>query len=126
MVRKQSKQRIAILQYLQSTKKHPTADIVYANLRKEFPNISLGTVYRNLSLLADSGEILRLRIGDGTDRFDYTTSSHHHFICDECGSVLDLEMDDISSINKIANANFSGKITSHSTYFYGICPMCLN
>ncbi|MFI3200905.1 MAG: transcriptional repressor [Eubacteriales bacterium] len=125
MVRKQSKQRLAILQYLKNTKEHPTADIVYSNLRSEFPNISLGTVYRNLSVLADSGEILRLCIGDGTDRFDYTSESHYHFICNECGRVIDLEMEDISSINHVANANFLGEVTGHSTYFHGICPMCL-
>ena len=71
-------------------KDHPTADVVYHSLRADFPNISLGTVYRNLTLLADLGEIARLRLGDGVDHFDADTSRHYHFICSECGSVLDL------------------------------------
>ncbi|MFI3177362.1 MAG: transcriptional repressor [Eubacteriales bacterium] len=125
MVRKQSKQRVAILQYLQSTREHPTADVVYSNLRQELPNISLGTVYRNLSVLADSGDILRLNLGDGTDRFDYRTEAHYHFICEECGAVMDLELEDIPSVTHIARDQFDGHIAGHTTYFHGICPSCL-
>ncbi len=126
MVRKQSKQRMAILDFLKGTKAHPTADTVYSHLRTEIPNISLGTVYRNLSVLADSGEILRLNMGDGTDHFDYTTTPHYHFVCLECGEVMDLDMDDISSVTEVANARFDGQINGHNTYFYGTCPHCLN
>ncbi len=125
MVRKQSKQRVAILQYLQSTREHPTADVVYSNLRQELPNISLGTVYRNLSVLADSGDILRINLGDGTDRFDYRTQPHYHFICEECGAVMDLELEDIPSVTHIARDQFDGHIAGHTTYFHGICPNCL-
>ena len=90
-----SKQRDVIMQFLSTRKDHRAADVVYMNVRKEFPNISLGTVYRNLTLLAELGEIQRLRLGDGMDHFYADTSPHYHFVCSECGSVIDLEMQSI-------------------------------
>jgi len=112
------------MEFLRERKDHPTADVVYMNVRKTFPNISLGTVYRNLTLLADIGEISRIRVGDGVDHFDADTSPHYHFICKECGSVIDLEMEDMTDINETANKNFSGLIEGHITYFYGKCGNC--
>ena len=125
VVRKRSKQRDMIMEFLGTRKDHPTADVVYMNVRQLNPNISLGTVYRNLTLLADTGEILRLRVGDGVDHFDADTSPHYHFICSQCGSVIDLEMDNIDSISEVAAANFKGKIAGHVTYFHGICEDCI-
>jgi len=93
-------------------------------VRQENPNISLGTVYRNLTLLADIGEIQRLRLGDGVDHFDADTSPHYHFVCTQCGSVIDLEMESIEQINDIAGMNFNGQIAGHVTYFYGTCEEC--
>lgn len=74
MALKYSRQRELIKKFLMGRCDHPTADIVYRNVRQQNPNISLGTVYRNLTLLADMGEIQRLRLGDGTDHFDGDTS----------------------------------------------------
>lgn len=124
MTLKYSRQREAIKDFLMTRNDHPTADVVYSNVRTEFPNISLGTVYRNLTLLADLGEIARLRVGDGVDHFDADTSPHYHFVCSDCGSVIDLEMDSIDSINQTAAKNFDGQIAGHTTYFYGLCPHC--
>lgn len=124
MALKYSRQREEIKKFLMTRKDHPTADVVYMNVREQYPNISLGTVYRNLTLLADMGEILRLRVGDGVDHFDADTSQHYHFICTECGSVIDLKMDNIDSIIEIAGMNFDGRITGHFTYFHGICGDC--
>ena len=121
---KHSKQRDSILEFLAARKDHPTADVVYMNVREQLPNISLGTVYRNLTLLSDLGEILRLRVGDGTDHFDADTSEHYHFVCTECGSVIDLDMDSIDSIMETAGERFDGRIRGHITYFYGTCPAC--
>lgn len=121
---KYSRQREAIRSYLSRTKEHPTAEAVYAAIREIHPNISLGTVYRNLNLLVSTGEIQKLSCGDGSDHFDYDTSSHYHFICTDCGCVLDLEMNSIDSINDIAGSHFNGSIEGHSTYFYGKCPDC--
>ena len=121
---KHSKQRELIKAFLMTRKDHPTADVVYTNVRQQNPNISMGTVYRNLTLLADLGEIQRLRVGDGVDHFDADTSPHYHFVCPECGSVIDLEMDSIEQIAEIAGANFDGHIAGHVTYFYGTCGNC--
>ena len=78
---KRSKQRDAIVAFLKTRKDHPTADMVYHEIRQTIPNISLGTVYRNLSLLSDRGEILRLSCDGKTDRFDADIRPHYHFIC---------------------------------------------
>lgn len=121
-----SRQRAAIKEFLLQTKEHPTADIVYLNIRKYHPNISLGTVYRNLNLLAEQGEILKINCSDGSDRFDGNPNPHYHFICKDCGRVLDLEMEQIDHINVIAGAGFSGKIDGHVTYFFGTCPTCFH
>ena len=121
---KHSKQRQAILDYLASTTKHPTADTIYKAIREEFPNISLGTVYRNLALLSSTGDIIRISSGDGADRYDYTTTLHYHFMCEKCGKVYDLPMDTIYSINDLAQQFTSHKISGHQTFFYGICQDC--
>ncbi len=125
MALKYSRQREAIKEFMMTRKDHPTADVVYMNVRQEFPNISLGTVYRNLTLLSDMGELLRLRVGDGVDHFDATTTPHYHFICQECGSVSDLDLSDMQTINEIAGKDFNGRIDGHVTYFYGACKHCL-
>lgn len=124
MKRNHSKQRDCILEFLSTRKDHPTADVVYMNVRKQLPNISLGTVYRNLTLLSENGEILRLRVGDGTDHFDADVSPHYHFICKKCRSVLDLPSMNLDPINQMAAEHFDGEIEGHCTYFYGLCGHC--
>lgn len=119
-----SRQREAIREYLCSTREHPTAEIVYRNVSLTFPKISLGTVYRNLNQMADAGEILRLDLGDGTEHFDAFTTPHNHFICKECGRVMDLDMESIDYITTVASKNFNGIIDGHYSYFYGKCPEC--
>lgn len=120
-----SRQREAIREYLASTKSHPTADMVYNQIQSIYPNISLGTVYRNLNLLVEQGDAVKVSCGDGMEHFDYDTSEHYHFICKNCGSVIDLNMECINHINTIAGSGFDGKIDGSITYFYGICPSCL-
>ena len=124
MALKYSRQRELIKDFLMGRCDHPTADIVYMNIRQQIPNISLGTIYRNLALLADRGEIQRLRLGDGTDHFDADTSPHYHFICDKCGCVQDLRMDIPNDILDAAREHFNGQIAGHMTYFYGRCDRC--
>lgn len=122
---KYSRQREAIKEFLLNTKEHPTADKVYMNIRAIYPNISLGTVYRNLNLLAEKGEIIKVNGMDGSDHFDANTDPHYHFLCNECQKILDLNMESIDHINSIANNGFSGKVEGHIAYFYGTCPECL-
>lgn len=122
---KYSKQRETIKNFLMTRKDHPSADVVYMNVKKTYPHISLGTVYRNLTLLSDIGEITRLHLGDGVDHFDFNTKPHYHFYCNDCGSVIDLDMDAIEDIVSTAGKNFNGLIDGHTTYFYGTCEDCL-
>jgi Fur family peroxide stress response transcriptional regulator len=122
---KHSRQRECIKEFLADRFDHPTAETIYLNVKKEFPNISLGTVYRNLSLLTNQGIIRKLSTGIGPDRFDGNTSPHYHVLCIECGSVLDLDMENIDHINTLAGSQFDGEIYGHVTYFLGKCRNCL-
>ena len=121
---KYSRQREAIRSYLAGTKEHPTAETVYHAIQEIYPNISLGTVYRNLNLLVETGEIKKLSCGDGSEHFDSDTSMHYHFVCTKCGQVSDLEMAPVQHINELAANGFSGEIYGHVTYFYGTCGEC--
>lgn len=123
---KQSRQRTAIKEFLATRKDHPTADVVYNSVREIYPNISLGTVYRNLSLLTDLGEIQKLSCGDNAEHFDGNISLHNHFVCKHCNAVIDLDMIDINFISTLAGCNFDGEIHGHNTMFYGLCADCKN
>ena len=124
--RKRSKQRDAILNFLKTRKDHPTADTIYSNVKEELPNISLGTVYRNLALLSERGEILKLSYDGSSDRYDANVNPHLHFRCRCCGSVSDLEVDDefLSSLDTVINEQYDGNIEGHTIFFYGTCPHC--
>ncbi len=124
---KYSRQRASIKEYLLNTHEHPTADTVYLHVKEEFPNISLGTVYRNLNLLADMGEAQKITTPVGGDRFDGRTDFHYHVICTCCGNVSDLELSSghIAEINQLADRHFDGRVDSHSMIFHGLCPECL-
>lgn len=122
---KRSKQREAIQAFLSGRTDHPTAEFIYSHLREEMPNLSLGTVYRNLALLADLGEIQKISTGIGPDHYDGNAAPHNHFFCKCCGSVLDLEMKSINFIDDVAAEGFPGRIDGHVTHFYGECPECM-
>ena len=123
---KYSRQRESIKEFLITRKDHPTADVVYENMKKIYPNISLGTVYRNLSLLSDIGEIQKLSSFGGADHFYGCVTPHCHFMCQKCGQILDLDMDDMSDLVTKASEKFSEKITGYDLRFFGICEKCLN
>ena len=114
---KYSRQRESIKEFLVKRTDHPTADVIYENIRLQYPNISLGTVYRNLALLNS--------IGDGADHYDGQVHPHNHFICQKCHCVMDLDMENIDFIKDTASKNFGGRIDSYVTNFYGICKKCL-
>ncbi len=121
---KYSRQREAIKEFLNSRDDHPTADTVYENIRQIYPNISLGTVYRNLSLLVSIGEIIKITTAQGPDRFDARTTPHNHFICRDCHSVIDIEMEENGDLEELAAKRFAGIIEGHTTNFYGLCGNC--
>ena len=122
---KYSRQRESIKEFLRTRTDHPTADVVYENMKLIYPNISLGTVYRNLSLLADLGEIKKLSSFAGADHFDGRTERHCHFMCIRCERIIDLESEGIHHIMDLAGENFKGKITDYSARFFGLCEDCL-
>ncbi len=121
---KYSRQRESIMNCLKSRHDHPTADMIYTAVREEYPKISLGTVYRNLSLLVENGEIIRLSCGEGLERYDARTMPHYHFKCTKCGEITDLELAPMEHINVLAGSGFEGEIEGHFTFFYGICGKC--
>ncbi|MCI9566160.1 MAG: transcriptional repressor [Eubacterium sp.] len=120
---KRSLQRDLIKENLISRYDHPTADMVYHSIRQELPNISLGTVYRNLRFLVEQGDALSLKLGDGREHFDGHVQPHYHFICSKCGEIEDIFMKE-PSISSEAAKHCSGEIQGHITYFYGLCANC--
>lgn len=121
---KYSKQREALLTLLRSTHSHPSADWLYENLRKEFPNISLGTVYRNLAVLADNGEIVKIQTSSNKEHFDGFIQKHHHFVCRRCDKILDVSIDGIEKAEKQAAEKLQAAVEDSSLVFYGLCKEC--
>ena len=123
---KKSRQREAILQCVLSHHDHPTADAIYMEVRETFPNISLGTVYRNLSLLTKIGKIKKISCEDRTARFAGLSRPHSHFICDSCGCLIALPDYPDSELYNQLNQDFDGKITECNLIFRGMCRDCLS
>lgn len=121
---KRSRQRERILETLRGTKSHPTATWVYDELKKEFPDLSLGTVYRNLGILRDQGLVRVLQSGSTFDRFDADTGAHYHFICQDCGRVYDVPMPALDDLDHRAERAVGGSVSGHRIDFYGICADC--
>ena len=87
-----SHQRERIFRAVSERCDHPTANMVYEQLKLEMPRLSLGTVYRNLNQLADAGRLKKIPLADGSCRFDKTRESHSHIVCEECGAVSDVHL----------------------------------
>ena len=121
-----SQQRQVILEVLRSTTSHPTAEWVYTETKKRLPRLSLGTIYRNLRLLAESGGIQELELGTTFSRYDGNTESHAHFLCRGCGRVLDIKDSTPPNMNTVVAQSNGLKVTSHRLTFYGLCQDCQN
>ncbi len=121
---KHSRQRDALLMLLKNTKCHPTADWLYEELKKDFPRISLATVYRNLNLLADNAQIIRLECSDGREHFDGNPEKHYHFICRNCSAVIDISVDVEKPFSEMVKEKDSLAIEDHALFFYGLCSKC--
>ncbi|MEE4314838.1 MAG: transcriptional repressor [Desulfofustis sp.] len=117
-------QRQIILEELGKVTSHPTANEVYDMVRKRLPRIGLGTVYRNLELMAETGLILKLEVGGTQKRFDATTNLHYHVRCSECGRVDDIELPVQSKLDRLAAKACDYQILGHHIEFSGICPDC--
>ena len=119
-----TKQKRAILKVLEGTKSHPTADWIYDEVRKEIPNISLGTVYRNLRLMADEGEITEVDLSGGHSRFDARRGNHYHFRCQMCDAVCDVEEPVHKELDKKVETMTGFTISHHVLEFRGVCNEC--
>jgi len=117
-------QRQVILEELRKVTSHPTANDVYEMVRKRLPRIGLGTVYRNLELLADCGIIKKLEVGGVQKRFDGDTSKHYHIRCANCGRVDDIDMAPHEDLEKVAAQSSGYEIHSHHVEFSGLCRDC--
>jgi Fur family peroxide stress response transcriptional regulator len=121
---KHFRKREQILAYLKDTKSHPSAEMVFARLKPEIPDLSLGTVYRNLSMFKQQGVIASIGTVDGVERFDYNTAPHVHFICTGCNSVLDMPMAMPELLSKAADAS-GGQVDTCQVTFTGLCRDCV-
>lgn len=120
---RQTSQKKFILEYLKSNFTHPSAEIVYTEVKKKLPQISRGTVYRILAKLKARGEVREIP-GVPTSRYDGDPSSHAHFICEKCGEIFDFFdfCHDCSILRK--KKTKVGKIKKYNVYFYGECNNC--
>lgn len=122
--RRYSKQRECILNALRSTKSHPSANMVYDMVRVEIPNISLGTVYRNLSELVAEGEAIKIDAGDGMEHYDGYNKPHYHMFCKGCKSVSDIDIEYNADIDEAAAKGSGADIEYHNVVFMGTCKNC--
>lgn len=121
-----SKQRKAIEDNLRARTDHPTAETLYQALRAEQPSISLGTVYRNLTLLEEQGLLQRIPMTGGPDRFDGDISEHHHLQCLACGAIIDLPGEDLVDMAQAGQhaAACGAQIQGVRLLFTGLCANC--
>ena len=118
-------QRIAILRILSISDGHPSVEKIYEQVKKEFPTTSLATVYKNVSMLKDLGEVLELSFGTESSRYDGNRPDPHpHLICSECKKIVDPDLDSLKDLSVELVKETGFRITNHRLDFFGICPEC--
>ena len=118
---KNTKQRKVIFDIVANHPCHYSAEQVYHEARIAIPNISLGTVYRNLNMLVEDKKIRRIKMNDGIDRFDHARDNHDHFICYRCDNIID-----VHTKNKGYSENIGGnRVMNYEVFYRGICKNCL-
>ncbi|MGC2062199.1 MAG: transcriptional repressor [Thermodesulfovibrionales bacterium] len=115
-------QRMAILEFLEGNREHPSAEAIYRSVCSRFPTMSFATVYNTLALLVSKGKVTELSIDTGKKRFDPDTVAHHHLICRSCRCIEDIFDDFSIAVSKANKTDF--EVTGHHIEFYGICPAC--
>jgi len=125
MTKRYSKKREAILALLRETRSHPDAEWIYQRAKLQYPDLSLGTVYRNLSELSEDGTIISVAVVDGRERYDANIAPHPHFICGRCAAVIDLP-DEYGSVVLPSPMPFHGRIDRIENVYHGLCEDCLN
>jgi Fur family peroxide stress response transcriptional regulator len=122
--RKYSRKREAILEAIRSTGCHPTAQWVYERLKPRIPDLSLGTVYRNIGLFRREGKLASVGVVNGEERFDGFTAPHPHCVCERCGKVFDLPCPDEEALASLAKSPAGFAADFRKTVFYGVCLEC--
>ena len=121
-----SRKRNAIYQAICSTKSHPNAEWVYKQLKPQFRDLSLGTVYRNLKKFCEDGKAISVGVINGQEHFDADTAPHSHFVCDICQSISDICKPFFSEeLLKSLNEEYGVSVTSNEVLFHGVCKECL-
>ena len=125
-LRKNSKKRDAILESIRSTKEHPSAEWVYSQLKPLYPDLSLGTVYRNLAIFREQGDVISVGCFGGQERFDGNVEPHPHFVCEQCNKVIDLDLA-FSGLEYFPDVERSvgGTVSGVYVFFTGLCDECL-
>lgn len=125
-IMRRSKKRDAMLELMRSTERHPSADWIYHQMRELYPDISLGTVYRNLNQLTEEGLVKSVGVVNGQERFDAYIQPHSHFVCTRCGEVMDLP--NCISEETIAplGEQYGFVEQSYEFHIYGLCGDCAN
>ncbi|MEG2982634.1 MAG: transcriptional repressor [Raoultibacter sp.] len=119
-------QRTLVLQAVQSLHDHPTSADVYEVVRSQYPTISRATVYRNLGVLATQGEVLRVEVPNGADRYDFNHEDHYHIQCRLCGNIYDVDMPPLDNLPARIADKHGFEIESYQIIFEGVCPSCQN
>jgi len=119
-----TRQRQVILEELRRVSSHPTADEVYDLVRRQLPRMSLGTVYRNLEMLSESGVIRKLELGGTPRRFDGNATDHHHVRCIRCGRLEDAAVEPSAAVENALRGVSDYDILGYRLEFIGLCPQC--
>lgn len=120
-----SKKREAILAAIRGTSCHPSAEWVYQQLKPQHPDLSLGTVYRNLTFFQARGLVQSVGVVQGQERFDAIVTPHSHFVCNRCGSVLDLpDIQPGEALDRTVSQQYGLSVERHELTFYGLCTSC--
>jgi Fur family peroxide stress response transcriptional regulator len=118
-------QRMAIVSILALSEGHPTVDAIHARIQKDFPTMSLATVYRNIVLIKSLGEVLELGFPDGSNRYDGNKPyPHPHVICTQCRKIVDPDLDGLDELKKEVEVETRFTILNHRLDFFGICSDC--
>jgi Fur family transcriptional regulator, peroxide stress response regulator len=119
-------QRMAIVEIIAGSEGHPSVEDIHAHIKKDFPTMSLATVYRNIVLLKSFGEVLELGFPDGSNRYDGNKPDPHpHVICIKCKKIVDPDLDSLDEMTKEVALETDFTILHHRLDFFGICSSCM-
>ncbi len=124
MIRRKTRQRMAIMEVLKGVRTHPSAGWIYDEVRKKLPHVSKGTIYRNLNVLEAEGAIIELNVDGVVGRYEIRQDNHYHFICEKCGQIFDLNEPIEAELNVKYAKKTGFKITHHQLEFRGLCKDC--